>query len=117
MLYISADKSLTGETGHDLCHDTVQIRVLWALQLQFGVANLIQRFVLLLVSHCKWYVATHVDTTSDIRVFDQVVGGQDTVVRLDDCFRHFWRRKDGESSEHSVWEFLSDFTKQQRSET
>lgn len=60
---------------------------------------------------------THVDTASNVRVLDKVVGRQDTVVRLDDGFRDFWRGEDGERGQHSVGEFFSDLAEKQSSET
>jgi len=36
----------TRETSHDFRDDSVQVRVFWVLQLQFRIADLVQRFVL-----------------------------------------------------------------------
>lgn len=51
---------------------------------------------------------THIDTTRDVTVLHQVVGGKDGIVWLDDCLGNLGGWEDGEGSEHSVGVFLPD---------
>lgn len=112
----------SGDTAHDDGDQVVQVTESGLVDLQGLHANVVQGFV--------------VDTESLVRVFDKLVDREGGVVRLnngvgdliegkgisaDQVCRlseaHLGGRNNGESSHHSVWEFLSNLGDQERTHT
>ena len=78
----------------------VEVTVAWVVELERAHANVVEGLV--------------VDAEGLVRVLDELVDGESRVVRLHDSVGDFWRRDDGESGHHAVWEFLADLADEER---
>lgn len=109
-----------GDTAHDDGNQVVQVTECRLVDLQGLHADVVQGFV--------------VDTESLVRVFDKLVDGERSVVRLNDgvgdlsiasvlipptdsARTNLGGRNDGESAHHSIGELLSDLGDQERTHT
>jgi hypothetical protein len=81
----------------------VEISVRWVGELEGSHTNIVECLV--------------IDTEGLIRVFNQLMNGEGSVVGLDNCIRDLWRWDNGEGGHHTIWELLADLGNQERTHT
>jgi hypothetical protein len=92
-----------GDTRHNGRHQVVKISVRWVGELESSHADIVESLV--------------VDTKGLIGVFNQLMDGESSIVRLDNGIRDLggWHNREG--SHHTVGEFLTDLGDQERTHT
>jgi hypothetical protein len=100
---LAREAEASGDTRHDGRDEVVEISVGWVGELEGPHADIIESLV--------------VNAEGLIRVLDQLVDGEGSVVWLDDGIRDLGRRDNGEGGHHAVWEFLADLGDQKRTHT
>jgi len=43
-----------------------------------------------------------------VSILDKLMNRQSSIIRLNNCIRHLWRRKHRECQHHSIWVFFSN---------
>lgn len=92
-----------GNTGHDGGDQVVQVTVRGVGKLEGTHANVVQSFV--------------VDTEGLVRVLNELVNGESSVVRLDNGVGDLGGGNDGEGGHHTVGELLTDLGDQEGTHT
>jgi len=91
------------DSARGLGHKSVQLAVRGLIVLEDVVVDIVQSFV--------------VDDEGFVRVFKQLVGGKNSVVRLNDGVGNLGGRIDGVGGSDSVWVSISDLQQKQGSHT
>jgi hypothetical protein len=100
---LTGETQARGDTGHDGGDEVVQVAVRGVVQLERPHADVVESLV--------------VNAERLVRVLDQLVDGECSVVGLDDGVGDLGRGHDGVGSHHAVGELLADLGDQERTHT
>jgi hypothetical protein len=100
---LTGESETGGDTGHDSRDQVVKISVRGVGELEGSHTDVVESLV--------------IDTEGLIRVLDQLVDGEGSVVWLNNGVGDLGGWHNGESSHHAVWELLTDLGDQERSHT
>jgi hypothetical protein len=100
---LTRESETGGDTGHDGRNQVVKVSVRWVGELEGSHADVVESLV--------------VDTEGLIRVLDQLMDGEGSIVWLDNGVGHLGGWDNGEGSHHTVGELLTDLGDQERTHT
>jgi hypothetical protein len=100
---LTRESKTSGDTGHDGRNQVVEISVRWVGELEGSHADVVESLI--------------VDTEGLIRVLDQLMDREGSIVRLDNSIGDLGGWHNGEGSHHAVWELLTDLGDQERTHT
>lgn len=100
---LSWESETRRDTGHDGGDEVIQIAVRWVIEFECSHADIVKCLV--------------VDTERLIRVLDQLMYGQGSVIWLNDGVGDLWRGQNREGGHHSIGVLFSNLGDKQSSHT
>jgi hypothetical protein len=100
---LTGESETGGDTGHNGRDQVVQVTVRWVGELEGSHADIVESLI--------------VNAEGLVRVFNQLMDRESSVIWFNNSVRDLGRGNDGESSHHAVWELLTDLGDQERTHT